>query len=169
MFDPAARESLRLRRLLGLWPRFRPSPNGVLVPVEASPRAERDVGPAKVLLVEDEPAVREILRRTLVKHGYEVHEADRPEHAFSLFESAAFDLLITDVVMPGMSGAELARQLRERDPALPVLFVSGYPEGVVEPARSCAFLQKPFGGKELVRAARRLLEATPRDPDAAAA
>ena len=72
------------------------------------------------------------------------------------------DLLLTDVVMPGMSGAELARRLRALQPELPVLYMSGYTDDVLRPAELAAprtsFLAKPFHNAELVAAARNALD-----------
>jgi PAS domain S-box-containing protein len=84
-------------------------------------------GRETILWVEDDPAVRELTRRMLTSAGYRVLVAAGPEAALALpaFDLAAASLLITDVRMPGMSGPELARRLRERHPGLPVLFVSG--------------------------------------------
>ena len=103
-----------------------------------------------VLVVEDEEEVRALARDVLEMNGYVVLEALSPAHALELGEThpGAIDLLITDVVMPGMSGPELARRLRARRPALRVLCMSGYPESEdrrVEGAPAwTAWLQKPF-------------------------
>jgi len=106
--------------------------------------------PATVLVVEDEEEVRALARDVLEMNGYPVLEALDAEDAVRLGENhpGPIQLLITDVVMPRMSGPELARRLRARRPALRVLCMSGYPERPdreVEGAGSwTGWLQKPF-------------------------
>ena len=107
-------------------------------------------GTETVLLVEDEESVRQLVRETLEAKGYKVLEAEHGEAALGVVSGhhGPIDILITDVVMPGMSGRELAKQLCASDPEMKVLFLSGYTEdaivhqGVLEPGT--AFLQKPF-------------------------
>ena len=99
--------------------------------------------------MEDEEEVRALARDVLEMNGYVVLEAQSATHALELGEThpGAIDLLITDVVMPRMSGPELARRLRARRPALRVLCMSGYPESEdrrVEGAAWTAWLQTPF-------------------------
>jgi CheY-like chemotaxis protein len=118
-----------------------------------------------ILVVEDSRAVRTLAARILRGAGYAVIEADDPADAISL--AAQPDLLLTDVVMPGMSGGELARMLRERRPDLPVVFMSGYTDdvvmrhGVLE--RRVGFVEKPFTRDSLLAAVRQGLEAVRRD------
>lgn len=124
-----------------------------------------------VLLVEDEPDVRRLAARLLGELGYRLLEAgDGPAALAILAEQPHIDLMLTDVVLPhGMSGIELARRARELRPGLPVLFMTGYAEGV--PAAGGAeidLLQKPFRKTELAVRLRRAL-ATPVAPVAAAA
>jgi len=87
---------------------------------------------ATVLIVEDEDEVRAFARDVLEMGGYAVLEAPSAARALEVGEThpAAIDLLITDVLMPGMTGPELARRLRARRPALRVLCMSGYPESL---------------------------------------
>ncbi len=96
-------------------------------------------GTERILLVEDEPAVLELMRRTLESYGYTVLHASTPERALRAMQEGAarVDLLLTDVVMPGMNGRELAMHLRALDPALRVLFMSGYSSDVVAEQGSC--------------------------------
>ncbi len=118
----------------------------------------------RILLVEDDQAVREPVVRILRQIGYDVLVAETPAKAMELVvgEGRAVDLLVTDVVMPGMNGRELAERLRERFPDLQVIFISGYTEnvivhhGVLEDG--LAFLQKPFDPGALARKIRQLLE-----------
>jgi PAS domain S-box-containing protein len=121
-------------------------------------------GTETVLLVEDEEGVREFVATILRGHGYRVLEADRADRAEAIAaESDGIDLLITDVVMPGRNGRELAERLQASSPAMRVLFTSGYPAdtalrtGVSD--ASAAFIEKPFGPVELARAVRELLDA----------
>ncbi|WP_439628188.1 PAS domain-containing protein [Gemmata sp.] len=121
-------------------------------------------GTETVLLVEDDEQVRRMARLALTTQGYEVVEA--PAGAAAVAAAAAhagpIHLLMTDVVMPGMSGREVAAALRGRHPGLRVLYVSGYTDdaivshGIVEPA--AAFLQKPFTPFGLARKVRAVLD-----------
>ena len=120
-------------------------------------------GSETVLLVEDEESVRQLVRETLAAKGYRVMEADNGEAGLRLAEGHAgtIHLLITDVVMPGMSGRELAQRVTATRPETKVLFLSGYTEdaiiheGVLEPGT--AFLQKPFTLLVLSRKVREVL------------
>jgi len=119
-------------------------------------RAAPEVARGRLMLVEDEPAVRRLVTRMLERHGYDVVVAENGEDALSLSREPGepVDLLVSDVVMPGMSGPELARRLRESWPGLAVLFVSGYPRDFRPgdaPAED-AFLAKPFTQEQLLRA-----------------
>jgi PAS domain S-box-containing protein len=121
----------------------------------------------RILVVEDEEGVRRVTERILCAHGYEVTAASGPEAALSLVETADVDLVLTDVVMPGMSGAMLVERLREEEPRLPAIFMSGYTDrpGALPP--DAAFLSKPFSRQELLDRVADALEApTPgRDRD----
>jgi two-component system cell cycle sensor histidine kinase/response regulator CckA len=112
-----------------------------------------------VLVVEDADAVRVLTGRILYAAGYQVIPVESGEVALDRLD--ACDVLVTDVVMPGMTGVELAAQARERRPDLPVVFVSGY-TGDAEIAASddpaTAFLAKPFDGDALLRAVRGTLD-----------
>ena len=116
-----------------------------------------------VVVVEDEDAIRTLTRRILSRQGYEVVEADTPEHALSLCEAMKPDLLLTDVVMPGMSGKDLSERLRERHADLRVLFMSGYTDNALDryglDAGGDSLLQKPFNGRELLEAVQEALAA----------
>jgi len=120
-------------------------------------------GSETVLLVEDEESVRQLVRETLESKGYKVLEADHGEAALQLAADHAseIDILITDVVMPGMSGRELSARLCATCPHTKVLYLSGYTEdaiaheGVLE--SGTAFLQKPFTLQMLSRKVREVL------------
>ncbi len=120
-------------------------------------------GSETVLLVEDEESVRQLVRETLEAKGYRVIEAENGEVALQQLNELheALDVLITDVVMPGMSGRELAARLSATHPHTRVLYLSGYTEdaivheGVLEPGT--AFLQKPFTLQMLSRKVREVL------------
>jgi two-component system cell cycle sensor histidine kinase/response regulator CckA len=127
---------------------------------------ERDVmkGDETVLLVEDEDAVRRVATLALTMHGYRVLAAGNGPAALRLLDAGGdtIDLLVTDVVMPEMSGGQLAEALRTRFPTCRVLFMSGYNEEMAVshsgPGRNDAFLQKPFTPQVLARKVRDTLD-----------
>jgi PAS domain S-box-containing protein len=137
---------------------------------KAVPRAPvgKVEGSETVLLVEDEIAVRVLVRRVLDRAGYRVFEAASGPDALALLEriNTPIDILLTDVVMPGMSGRVLADQLCARIPSLRVLFMSGYTDeaivhhGVLDPG--VAFLEKPFTPDILLLRLREVLEPAPK-------
>ncbi|MGK7313522.1 MAG: PAS domain S-box protein [Candidatus Longimicrobiales bacterium M2_2A_002] len=116
-----------------------------------------------ILLVEDEDSVRVLARRVLERNGYQVMEAESPAAALELADDDGrrIDLLFTDVVMPGMSGGELAERLRVARPDLPTLFTSGYTEDEVVrrgvSAGRASFLEKPFTPAELLQQIQKML------------
>jgi two-component system, cell cycle sensor histidine kinase and response regulator CckA len=120
-------------------------------------------GPETVLLVEDEESVRQLVRETLEAKGYKVLEADNGEAALRIASAhpGSIDMLITDVVMPGMSARELAKELGASHPHSRILFLSGYTEdaivqhGVLQPGT--AFLEKPFTLQSLASKVREVL------------
>jgi CheY-like chemotaxis protein len=116
--------------------------------------------PPTVLVVEDEEEVRALARDLLEMNGYTVLEARDAADAVRLGEvhPGPIDLLITDVVMPWMSGPELAARLRARRPVLKVLCMSGYPEREASgPAGWTGWLQKPFTPDSFMRKVRECL------------
>jgi two-component system, cell cycle sensor histidine kinase and response regulator CckA len=117
-------------------------------------------GTETVLLVEDEAAVRELVRRVLESAGYRVLQADRPSEAERLLaEEEEVDLLLTDVVMPEMSGYELAARALERRPELRAMFMSGYSHPGAGPQQVPGeLLQKPFTTDELTQTIRKTLD-----------
>ena len=115
-------------------------------------------------MVEDEDPVREVTALLLETLGYEVLQVSNAEAALDLAQntSAKIDLLLTDVIMPGMSGRELAEVLRTREPGLPVLFQSGYTDDIVVRRgilhAEVAFLHKPFTIDALAKKIRDLFD-----------
>jgi two-component system, cell cycle sensor histidine kinase and response regulator CckA len=122
-------------------------------------------GGTSVLVVEDEPAVRSLVRELLARDGYTVLEAAGPDEALAIFDrdAATIDVVLSDVVMPGMAGPELASLLIERRPSLKVIYMSGYTDDALDRRgvreAGVAFLQKPFTRDTLSRAVRDALEA----------
>jgi PAS domain S-box-containing protein len=129
-------------------------------PVPAAPRP----GDETILLVEDETVVRQLVAEILESTGYTVMQAGDGPSALELLRrhSGVLDLLVTDVVMPGMSGPEVAQAVTSMRPGTQVLYTSGYTDsaighhGVLEPG--IAFLQKPFSADDLTRKVRSLLD-----------
>lgn len=117
-----------------------------------------------LLLVEDESSVRDLATRILCEAGYRVLRAANGADAQSLFNrhQSSIDLVLTDVVMPGVGGPELLAHLHQVSPKLPVLYMSGYTEQSVAARagldRGIPFLQKPFTSAELLRGVRSVLE-----------
>jgi PAS domain S-box-containing protein len=124
-------------------------------------------GTETVLLVEDEAAVRALVRTVLREKGYSILEASRGEDALHLSEyyRGHIDLLLTDVVMPQMSGFELARRLSSPRPHMKVLYMSGYADNAFWSDSmldsGMAFLQKPFTSEALAAKVREVLDAPP--------
>lgn len=116
----------------------------------------------RVLFVEDEAPVRSLVSRILRNAGMVVIEASSGDAALALERGERrADIVVTDIVMPGISGYELARRLREEDPGLPVVFVSGYADeetlNAAATTPNACVLMKPFTPSELVRRVRRTL------------
>ncbi len=111
--------------------------------------------PATVLLVEDDDAVRAVTRRALERYGYSVLAAAGGEEALDTMERypGRIDLLLTDIMMPGMNGVEVAARVLEARPGIRVFYMSGYADqdlvgqGLLKPGTH--FLQKPFTPQEL--------------------
>jgi PAS domain S-box-containing protein len=135
----------------------------------ASPQSDRSVEPARmgketILLVEDEEGVRQVAKLILEKHGYKVLEANDGPKAITIAESleGRIDLVLTDVVMPEMSGTQLTGLLRARHSGLKVLFMSGYTDdamvrhGLID--AKAAFLHKPFSAIALAKKVREILD-----------
>ena len=112
---------------------------------------------SKILVVDDEPAVRDLTVEILRRSGYRPHGVASATHALEALEQQSFDLVVSDVVMPEMSGVELLFELRARRHELPVVLMTG---GSPEPERAtravalgaCSLLYKPFTHTELTAA-----------------
>jgi two-component system cell cycle sensor histidine kinase/response regulator CckA len=140
------------------------------MPDTAPPAVEQEVpktsprGTETILLVEDERVVRSLARRVLKRQGYTVLTAHAPDECMliSARHDGDIDLLITDVVMPGMGGPELAVWIAQSRPGTQVLYISGYTEDTIAhrgiTASDAAFLQKPFTPSALATKVRNLLD-----------
>jgi PAS domain S-box-containing protein len=121
-------------------------------------------GKETILLVEDEAGVRSLARMILERHGYTVLEATNGEEAITLTENfpGIIDIVVTDTVMPKMSGTQLIRHLATTRPTMKVLYISGYTDdavvhhGIIDP--DTPFLQKPFTSEALANKVRELLD-----------
>jgi CheY-like chemotaxis protein len=131
---------------------------GEAVPQPPTPPAQSLSGDETILLVEDDEVVRMLVGEALRGYGYTVVEASKGDEALELSRSHAgtIDLLLTDVVMPGMSGAELADLLSAERAGLALIFTSGYPANTVV-QMGAAYLQKPYDPAELAAAVRSAL------------
>jgi CheY-like chemotaxis protein len=137
--------------------------------ISNAPRAADPGGTETVLLAEDEGAVRAVARHSLERHGYMVLEASSGEAALDLAQkhSGRIDLLLTDVVMPGMSGRTLALRLASLRPGIRTIYMSGYTDdaitrhGVLD--AGVTYVQKPFSPDALVRKVREVLDEEARD------
>jgi CheY-like chemotaxis protein len=134
----------------------------VLEPPPSAAPAHK-AGTETVLVVDDAPGLRDLTRRLLQRLGYTVLIAANADEAVQMFEQhPSIDVLLTDVVMPGISGAELTKQLIGRRPALKAIYMSGYTEdaiaqhGVINPG--IAFLHKPFTSETLGRKIREVMD-----------
>lgn len=129
----------------------------------AVPDAPRKSSRQVVLVVDDEPGLRDLVCRTLQAEGYSTLEAGHGAEALEVMETSPepVDLVVTDVVMPGMDGRELGRRLSQRWPDLPILYISAYDVNDIfrrgSPRTSAPFLQKPFPLEGLVTTVRGLI------------
>jgi two-component system cell cycle sensor histidine kinase/response regulator CckA len=131
-------------------------------PSTPPPAAAEVRGHETILLVEDEDAVRAIVNAVLRRDGYDVLEASRPSVALEIFRQRGgdIDLLLTDVVMPEMTGPTLAQRLIGLRPELRVLFISGYADMAAQPYpdnENVRFLSKPFQASALTARVRQML------------
>jgi signal transduction histidine kinase/ActR/RegA family two-component response regulator len=121
-------------------------------------------GSERVLLVEDDPHVRAVAERVLQAAGYGVQTASGGREALAYLEASGYDVLVTDVVMPGINGVELAGRALALQPKLGVVLMSGYANALVDTslefARAPEFVQKPFSPRQLVQGVQQALTRT---------
>jgi len=128
--------------------------------IDNSGPGQQSTGPV-VLVVDDDPRVREFVRENLERAGYSVREAERADEALAVVEDQAPDLVLLDVVMPGTDGWQLLQRMQERHGSIPVIMFSGQVDEATagEAARRGAddFVGKPFDPQQLVDRAKRLV------------
>ena len=153
-------------------PRVAAAMEETAVPVQAPKRFQRvEPGTETILLVEDEANLRYLARQYLEKQGYKVIEAADGAVAMQIAvaHEQTIHLLLTDVIMPGMNGRELAQRILEIRPNMKVLYMSGYTENVVGHDGTLdagvRLLQKPFNLRDLKNLVREVLDATPTPPE----
>jgi CheY-like chemotaxis protein len=135
-------------------PALEPAAIDVSQPIEV----QQDGHGETILLVDDEASVMRATSAILRAAGYRVVEAPTPSEAL-LAATHDFDMLVSDIVLPGITGRELAKRIREHRPSLPVLFISGYvPEGRVQP--DADLLSKPYTPEALLARVREALRTT---------
>ena len=118
---------------------------------------------ARILLAEDDDSLRSFLASALVKAGHTVADYPDGEQALEALMGMAFDLLLTDIVMPGVDGVELARKAAEVDPAMKIVFITGFAAVALNPANQAPakakVLSKPFHLRELVSEVEKVMAA----------
>lgn len=118
---------------------------------------------ARILLAEDDNDMRVFLARALERAGHEVRSFGEGASAFEDLKSNEIDLLLTDIVMPEMDGIELARRAAELDPALKIMFITGFAAVALHPdsdaPKDAKILSKPFHLRELVSEVDRMIAA----------
>ncbi len=116
----------------------------------------------RLLIVEDEDTLCQSLGRVFTKEGYEVDRAESAESAFKLLEHAIYDLIITDIILPGISGIELLTKYREQNPSQKVIIMTAYASmaTAIESIKAGAsdFIIKPLIHDEMKRAVRKVLD-----------
>ena len=130
---------------------------------QQAPEPEAARGTETIMVVEDDDGVRALVQLMLEANGYVVHAVHDADEAARLCTELSVDLLLTDVVMPHVSGSELAERLSALAPAMRILFMSGYSDEAVqrhgEITAAAAFLEKPFTERALARKVREVLDA----------
>lgn len=118
---------------------------------------------ARILLAEDDDSLRTFLTTNLARAGHEVESYGDGEGAWGALKAGAFDLLLTDIVMPGMDGIELARRAAEVDPSMKIVFITGFAAVALSQAnkapKDAKILSKPFHLKDLVAEVERVIAA----------
>jgi two-component system cell cycle response regulator CpdR len=117
----------------------------------------------RILLAEDDTSMREYLQRALIRVGYEVEAVGCGTEAVPLLEAGRYDLLLTDIVMPEMDGIELAQKASAIDPAIRVMFITGFAAVALNPdskaPKDAKILSKPFHLRDLVNEVEKMLQA----------
>ena len=130
---------------------------------EGNTLSMKSVTMAKIILAEDDNDMRRFLVKALEKAGHEVMSFSEGASAYEEIKQTTFDLLLTDIVMPEMDGIELARRAAELDPALKIMFITGFAAVALHPdsraPRDAKILSKPFHLRDLVAEVGRLMAA----------
>jgi DNA-binding response OmpR family regulator len=107
-----------------------------------------------ILIIDDEELLTQTFTRLLEKSGYDVYSAKKGEDAICMAEGEDFDLVISDIRMPGQNGVEIVRSIRTMKPQMPVIFITGFADDVLEKAarelKPIAYLHKPFDVLQLL-------------------
>ncbi len=118
-----------------------------------------------ILVVEDDPAVRRVIVRTLTRNHFTVHSAENATGALETFKSQPVHLAIVDMIMPGMSGLDLAAEIERRKPGTPILYISGHGDSIamesIARRKPTLVLIKPFAQQVLVDRIHQMLEQNP--------
>jgi two-component system, cell cycle response regulator CpdR len=118
---------------------------------------------AHILLVEDDESLRKFLAQALVRAGHEVVDYGDGEQAHERLLQGSLELLLTDIVMPGMDGIELAKRAAELNPAMKIMFITGFAAVALHPAsnapKQAKVLSKPFHLREIVAEVERMMAA----------
>jgi len=118
---------------------------------------------AHILLVEDDESLRKFLAQALIRAGHEVTDFGDGEDAYESLIGFRFDLLLTDIVMPGMDGIELAKRAAEINPAMKIMFITGFAAVALHPSsnapKQAKILSKPFHLREIVAEVERMMAA----------
>lgn len=116
-----------------------------------------------ILLVEDDESLRKFLAQALIRAGHEVTDFGNGEDAFESLLGFRFDLLLTDIVMPGMDGIELAKRAAEINPSMKIMFITGFAAVALHPSsnapKQAKVLSKPFHLREIVAEVERMMAA----------
>jgi DNA-binding NtrC family response regulator len=116
----------------------------------------------RLLIIEDEDTLCESLKRVFLRDGYEVDSADSAEAAFKFLEDRSYDLIITDIILPGISGIELLTKYRKKNPAQKVMVITAYASLTTAvdsiKAGACDFIIKPLMHDEMKKAVRKALD-----------
>jgi len=121
----------------------------------------------RILVVDDEEGIRKLLATAFQCAGYDVRVAANAQQAMAICDSESFDVLLSDVVMPGKNGHELARWIAMREPRTRTVLMSGFDDGVCQgcgiPERPCSWLQKPFLPREAITLVNGIFEGSEAD------